>query len=457
MKKLFVSLLLSMFFIDAAFAFVSPISGMQNALSGSIQQKLFKRGFAANDPRFGATLDFVSGNVGAVAGGTAVIIVAGAVTAPAWATVAISLGVGAVVNYGVSLAFNGIIKWLFSPDPEDATPITVQQSQPSSPIGNGLVASGPYWQTSILGIYSGDALSAIQTAVSINWPPDSTSTYEVGVCTASVNPVKTTCLVTRVNKATGYKQTGYAAIGANYYESGAPGSCEPGFVYRASSCISVPATTETQPEVKVTAQEAIDALPEAELSKQLNPQLLASLADKMWRDAAALPGYSGLPYVATDPITATEVETWLKAHPELWPTVRDFVRPQPSTDFPWKLPSVSTATTQDPAAPSTPSTNPGASNPLENLGPDPGIGAPSLESTPTAQQILQPLLDLLPDFRRYVVPSHQATCPKPTFDVFGKEIVMEAHCTIAEDQRSALYAIMAAVWAMTAVFIILRA
>ena len=80
-----------------------------------------------------------------------------------------------------------------------------------------------------------------------------------------------------------------------------------------------------------------------------------------------------------------------------------------------------------------------------------------LEPTPTARQILQPLLDLFPDFRSFVVPSHQATCPKPTFNVFGKQVVMDAHCTISEEQRSALYAVMAAVWAMTAAFIILRA
>ncbi len=454
MKRLFVAFLLACFFINAALAQAVPVSRMQSAISAAIQQKAFKRGFAANDPRFGATLNLVSGSVGTVAGSTAAAIVAGAITAPAWATVAISVGVGAVVTVGVTLAVNGVIDWLFPTNPTDTTPITTHQNQ-ALPSGNGLVAGGAYWQTSILGIYSGDAMSGIQTAVSINWPADATSTYEVGTCTTTSNPTKTSCLVTRVNKATGYKQTGYAAIGSTYFASGAPGSCQPGFVYRASSCIAVPATT--QPDAKVTAQQAVDALPASELSKPLNPQVVASLADKVWRDAAAQPGYSGLPYIATDPITTAEVDAWRQANPDRWPTVQDFVSPQPATNSPWALPSSPTATSQDPSAATSPSTNPAASSPLQNLGPDPGIGSPTLEPTPTARQILQPLLDLFPDFRSFVVPSHQATCPKPTFNVFGKQVVMDAHCTISEEQRSALYSVMAAVWAMTAAFIILRA
>jgi len=423
-------------------------------MSGSIQQKIAKRGFAANDPRFGATLDLVSGGLAGVAGTTAAAVVAGAITAPAWATVAIAAGVGTVVTFGVGLAINGIYDWLFSPDPNDLTPITTHQNQATSS-GSGLVAGGPYWQTSILSISGGDAMSAIQTAVSLNWPADATSNYEIGTCTTTANPTKTSCLITRVAKSNGYKQLAFAAIAANYYASGAPGTCQPGFVYKTSSCIAVPLTTV--PDAKVTAQQAIDALTPAELAKPLNPSIVATLADKAWKDAAAQPGYDGIPYVATDPITAAEVDAWRQANPASWPTVQDFVNPQPAANSPWRLPASPTATTQNPSAPTATGTNPAASSPLQNLGPDPGIGAPGLETTPTALQILKPLLDLFPDLRTFVVPSHQATCPKPTFAVFGTQVVMESHCTISEEQRTALAAVMAAVWALTAVIIVLRA
>lgn len=453
MRKLFLTLFIA-FFSCHAVSQALPVSKVQAAISAAIQNKQIKRGFAANDPRYGSTISSVSGLLSSVAGGTAGVIVAGAITAPAWATVAISIGVGAVVTAGVTLAVNGLLDWLFSPSSTDPTPITQHSSSPIS-TGNGLTQGGPYWQTSILGIMGSDPMSAIQTAVSLNWPADAGSTYEVGTCTTTTNPTKTSCLITRVNKTTGFKQTGYAAISATFVPSGAPANCQPGFVYRPTNCIAVPA--QTLADAKVSAQQAIDNIPSSELAKPLNPSLIATLADKAWRDAAAMPGYNGLPYVATDPITSAEVNAWKNANPAAWPTVQDFVAPQPATYSPWTLPADPLAPTQNPTTSTSPSTNPAANNPLQNLGPDPGIGAPTLESTPTAQQILQPLLNLFPDFRTFVVPSHQATCPKPSFNVFGKTIVMESHCDISESIRATLFAVMSAVWVMGAAIIILKA
>jgi len=137
--------------------------------------------------------------------------------------------------------------------------------------------------------------------------------------------------------------------------------------------------------------------------------------------------------------------------------VQDYVSPQPATTSPWTLPSNPTSTTQDTSVATSPSTNAASANPLENLGPDPGIGSPTLETTPTAQQILAPILGLMADFRSFVVPAHESTCPKPTFQLFGKSIVMDAHCNIAEQQRAALYAVMAAVWLLAGALIVLRA
>lgn len=454
LKKIFLLWLCLYFAVNTAYAGQAlPVTPMQNAISGAIQQKAIKRGFAANDPRFGATLDLVSGGFASAAGAGAAVIVAGAITAPAWVTVAIAAGVGAVVTAAVTLGINGVVDWLFSPSSTDAKPITYRVSQ-QTPQGPGMVAGGPYWRDGFNLVSGGDAMSVIKTAIPINWPDTSTSTYKVGACNTQT-ATYVSCSVTRVNKADGYNQVGYAAIGANYFPSGAPGSCQPGFVYRQAACVAVPIA----PDPKVSAQEAVNYLTQspAELAKPLNPSIIASIADKAWRDAASQPGYSGLPYVATDPVTTAEVDAWLQAHPQSWPTVQDFVAPQPAANSPWKLPGNPTATTQDPTQATTPSTNPGQASPVQNLGPDPGIGAPILEPTPTARQILQPLFDLLPDFRSFVVPSHQAVCPKPSFSLFGQTIVMESHCTIAEDQRAALYAVMAAVWVLAGAIIVLKA
>lgn len=454
MKRIIAFLIAWVFILSTASAQSLPVSRMQSAISAAVQQKAIKRGFAQNDPRYGATLDLVSGGLGSAAGATAAAVVAGAITAPAWATVAIAAGVGAVVTYSVTLAVGGIVSWLFPSDPLDSTPITQHFTQATAS-GGGLTAGAAYWVTGVLPVYANDPMSAIQTVVPLNWPDTSTSRYQVGTCTDSTSPLKKTCFVNRINKSTGYNQADYSTVAAIYVASGAPGTCQPGFVYRSSSCIAVPA--QVPADSKVSAQAAINALPASELAKPLNPAVVAALADKAWRDAAARPGYSGLPYIATDPITATDLQTVRDAEPSRWPTVQDFVAPQPSTTSPWALPSNPTATSQDPTAAPGATTNPAASQPLVNLGPDPGIGSPSLEATPTALQILQPLLNLFPDFRTIVLPTHQAACPKPTITAFGQTFLLDSHCDLAEQQRTALYSIMAAVWAIAAAIIVLRA
>lgn len=453
MKKYFLFFILSICLINNTFAASVSVSKMQQAISGVIQSKAVKRGFAANDPRYSATLDLVSSTAGGIAGTSAAAIVAGAITAPAWATVAIAIGVGAVVGVGVTLAINGTVDWLFSPNPSDTTPITQHFNQ-SQPVGNGLSVGASYWSSSILSIKGSDAIAVLTTAISLNWPDDATSHYAMGTCQDLTAPVRKSCLVDRINKTTNYNQKGYAAIGATYVASGAPANCAAGFVYYNSSCVPVPANNA---DAKLSAQAAINNLPPDELAKPLSPSIVAPVADKLWRDAASKVGYAGLPYNAADPITAADAEAVRAANPQNWPTVQDFVDPQPATNSPWTLPANSAATTQDPAAGNAVGTNPASANPLQNLGVDPGIGSPTLEPTPTAQQILQPLLNLFPDFRSFVTPSHQAVCPKPVFNVFGKSLTMDAQCTIAENQRTSLYAIMAAVWLICAAIIILRA
>jgi len=92
-----------------------------------------------------------------------------------------------------------------------------------------------------------------------------------------------------------------------------------------------------------------------------------------------------------------------------------------------------------------------------NLGTDPGIGAPTLETTPTAQAILNPVFNLLPSFRNFVVPAHSGACPKPSMTIFNKYMVMDAHCTVLENIRPTLYAVMFFVWLLLGALIVLAA
>lgn len=200
-------------------------------------------------------------------------------------------------------------------------------------------------------------------------------------------------------------------------------------------------------------------------SVRVSDQLLAQMADKAWQRAASQPGYEGQPYPASKPLTVNDVAIYTSANP--MPTLDDILRPATnSATYPDGVPISGTIVYTPP------STNPGGNGNVNvintpnvnvvntvkvDFGTDPGIAEPSLESPPTGTQILEPLTSLLPELRSFETPQHVGTCPKPSFDVFGKSVVMDSHCTIAEQHRSALAAVMLAVWVLVGLLILLSA
>lgn len=424
------------------------ITPMQSSITGVIATKAKQRGFAANDPRFTATVNAISGNVsnlvGGVAGATASAVVLGAVTAPAWGTIAIAAGVGAVVTIGVALAVNSLISWAFSSDPNDPLPIT-QTTQSQS---QNLVQGGGffYWGNKQSADYYPLAWLMFNNGYGFD------SRYSLGNCTVNGGA---SCDVIYKN-ANGSNSVSHNAININYQAQGAQITCGSGQLNEAGVCTAITSPPQPAQSTPLTPQQALDNLSAAEKAKPLNPAILAAVADKLWQDAAAEPDYGGLPYKATDPITTNDAKTYQDANPTTYPTVGDFVNPQIMADSPFTLPVSPDATTQDVTNPNT-GINPAAANPLTNLGTDPVIGNPSLEETPTALSILQPLFNMFPDFKTFAVPSHSSVCPTPTFNLFGESIVMDAQCKIANDQRPALYAIMAVVWLLAGAIIVLRA
>jgi hypothetical protein len=101
-------------------------------------------------------------------------------------------------------------------------------------------------------------------------------------------------------------------------------------------------------------------------------------------------------------------------------------------------------------------TNPGSGAQV-NLGPDPGIGSPSLEQTPTAAQILAPILGMLPDLRNYGMPAHTAQCPEPSITLFDSTVTVTAHCQLAEQFRPQIYVTFVLAFTLAALFIVLTA
>ena len=216
---------------------------------------------------------------------------------------------------------------------------------------------------------------------------------------------------------------------------------------------------------------AYPALSPSVTGQKVSNATLARIVDQAWQRAAMQPGYNGLPYSYSQPVTELDVQPWALQNPTAVPTVGDLLTPANNVGFntvpisTTVQPGTGTVTPTDPSNPTAGSNVNVVNTPNVNvvnkinvdLGTDPGIGTPGLESTPTAQMILQPLFDLFPSLRNFVVPSHGADCPKPSFGLFGKTIVMDSHCTLTESVRPTLHAVMAAVWVVIGLFIVLAA
>ncbi|MCE3605720.1 hypothetical protein LXA47_19225 [Massilia sp. P8910] len=223
------------------------------------------------------------------------------------------------------------------------------------------------------------------------------------------------------------------------------------------------------PQQFASLDAAVAGLDATSKAAKISSDTLSKMVNKAWQNAAAQPGYTGLPYSVTEPVTPAEVQAWQFENPALNPTINDLLVPAvaPGGNIQISVGASATPTptptpTPDPTPTPTPvgSTNVNVVNvPTVRVewGADPGVAAPSLEQTPTASAILSPLLNLMPSLRSFVVPSHSSVCPTATMSLFQKQLVMQSHCAVLDESKPVLYAMMAFVWLMLATFIVLRA
>ncbi|WP_284335037.1 hypothetical protein [Comamonas sp. NoAH] len=424
---------------------VAQPDNVNRAVSGAVQEAMKRRGFAANDPRFLNTLARMSPKLSLLAVGAATVTV-GAVTAPAWASFALAVGIGTVVTYAVSLGIDSLVEWYFR---DDGNIDLLTDGQSGLDTSNGVQAGMPAWKgyvsTISQSIWGGDGI-AVASQVSAMERKNLGLPERFESCKLIAEGKTWSC----------------GAWGkAHLYADGPEHSCGQGTYLSNGSCLAYEFPTETSISntTDLTVEEAIALIPDSDLDTQLNPVIIAGLANKAWEQAASQPDYDGLPYPQSNPITKADVEPWLQAHPEYVPTVRDFVAPNPvdsSVPHPWGIPANPAAPGVTPANPNSGTTNPAQESSQVNLGPDPAIGAPSLENIPTAQQIANPILQLAPDLRSFQVNGYAGVCPRPTVELYGTH-VMDAHCKLIEDNKQVLQLAMAFAWAAMALFIVLSA
>jgi hypothetical protein len=421
---------------------------MNRALSGITQSALESRGYVANDPRTYGTLRSMSTTAGTIAGSTAAagvgaVTLAG-ITAPAWGTIVLVSAVSAVIGLAVQVGVSALWNWLFRTDNK------IDIGSAAAPYPNCILGdSNYYWESTITGVnhYSCDGKAlALQHFYATQ--PQAFNSGQIN-CIDSV----TSWYCTKGDGG------GFAIRRTGTLSK----SCLASNYLVGTQCI--PYTYPLQPALPTsnnqTLQQAVNAIPQADLSKPLNPQLVAATANTLWQQAASQPGYAGVPYPASNPITTAEATTWMNANRPYWPTVNDFVSPRPVTTAqpnPWALPTNPTQPSTTPTL--TTSTNPNFINPstqtLINLGEDPVTPAPQLEKIPTAQEILDPILNLLPGHKAFSAPSQQGQCPTPAIELYGSH-TMNAHCILIEQNKSIIQAAMTFAWAAIALFIVLSA
>lgn len=439
-------------------------SSTEITATGVTVDKLQRLGYRPDDPRVGQTINAIQqeavntsiGLLGSGVGASAATVLAGAAagTPVGWGAIGIAFLVGAA-GYGVTMLVQGGLQWLVGSDGLVTPPSSGSTGYSGPGEAGAMTSGGAYCEISYGGQTwsSGGCGPVIASYVAAKY----------GAWPWSMGPLQGFQQYFYVDNPAGNgSYTHWETGAANYWTSGAPASCASGEVYNAGSCKS--AGTVAPAPTPRSAGSAVSSMPDSERTKPATPDVLARATSDLWKSAYDRNPSSVLP---PQTISPSDVSNFLAQNPSLQP-MGDNLASSPSPFSPTASPSSPTATSPGASTnpgtggivgpgTQTPTTTPTTTNPKPDLGPDPGIGAPTLEATPTAAAILAPLLGLFPDLRSYVVPSHSAECPKPSIDLWDKHLVLQEHCTVLEGVRPALYAIMAAVWLMVAVFIILAA
>ncbi len=421
---------------------------MQRSIVGVMNNVAQDQGFNLNDPRVYGTMYGVGKAAATTAAGAGAALLVGG-TAPAWGTVLAVAAISGAVSYAIPLGIDSLVKWTFGAPA--ATPISY--TAPAVVVG----------QTTITPSVSAPPMATV-VANSINIPyyiitTDGTYWYNQSweSTTAYTNPQPGVMTLSQ----------NFTLNGVNYYVWNSTAvrtsvlACPTGFSVSGSVCTNnntggSPVTTALQ-----TMTQAINALTTAQRATQLNQQTLALVLNYLWQQAAAQPGYSGIPYNSNNAIGA-EIANFYASNPASTPTVGALAVPvsNPQTDF---MPAASPtgALVPDTSATSPATVDAASSVAISvDLGADPGIGNPTLETPPDGPTIMAPLVTGLAPYLSFSVVMPTGTCPSLTFDfrpVWNKVITDNTTCTLYDSLYSKIYAAATLAWSMLFVIIVLTA
>ncbi|AIO65297.1 neisseria meningitidis TspB family protein [Burkholderia oklahomensis] len=305
-------------------------------LAGVIAATEAKRGHSALDAVAEATIahiNTITSVGGTIAGGLAVATCS---VGSGFLGVAACSAIGAVVGTSVQIALDGLIRWVFPSKPS----LTIEEVAKATDTANAPCPTDGFVQ--FFYACTGNSAGAIC------WPdPKQYGARRGNVTNFFVLDVRKmpTDVIAYGNRLTAFLSDMYPKCGRepNYREQGR----------------SLPVT------------DALKLMPDSDRSKPINPAIVAALANALWQQASTQPGYQGVPYDPTYPITADDVTDWNRRNPQWVPSVDEFASVSPgggSTRLP--MPNGNPGTGTSPGT----GTNPGTGT-EPGTGTNPGTGA----------------------------------------------------------------------------------
>lgn len=323
---------------------------VNSALGANLRIGLQKRGFAANDPRYNATVDAVSGTATTVA-----IAVGGGVLAGAtWPAILAGAGISVVASVAVPWVVNKAIDWYWGQG-DNAGKVQ---------LGGKDVAGDPSQLTSMPANYTDPAFKA--PGMKFFRDP---STGKVRQLMSLTSQVCFGC-----NPAAPYNN------GALQEDFSTPwdGKADHRYWSRVRNDYSSDKTANTSTysqiwELMAPASNPLPApytagyvkladlpanLPADAANQLITAKMLADALNALWKQAAANnPNIA--PYPVNDPITPTEVQPWIDANPDAAPKGQDWFAPvAPPNTSTIPLPNTNTSPTPTPDPGTGGNTNP---------------------------------------------------------------------------------------------------